>query len=397
MKQTLFIILFTFAFPSLMIASIDDFTDKMAIIGSPTLSSDPCNALDKKIMRLDRFTEVVKNTSAFHLEEKATALPTPGITVSNNRKKMLRDAKKKYIEYTAEREKYGCETLISPSTTASIADIKVAVSEPAWSSDSCAAIDKKRIKLDAFVTMVNNTSAFHLEEKASAIPSPGFTVSNNKKQMLRDAKKKYAELSGEYQKYGCETPIPTITTTQIADKKVVVSKPSLSSDTSTVTQKEPIRSVESTTKVESTRVVDVEEKAAAVPVAVTTVSHNKEKISREEKKKDAEVKVERQEYVNETPVPAATTQITDKKEAVNEPAYSSEKCDALDVELIELSEFTSMVKNTSAFHLEEKARALPSPGFTVSNNKKKMLRDIEKKYSELLSEREKYACEPLTN
>ena len=68
-------------------------------------------------------------------------------------------------------------------------------------------------------------------------------------------------------------------------------------------------------------------------------------------------------------------------------------CNTLDEELIELSEFTSMVKNTSAFHLEEKASALPSPGFTVSNNKKKMLRDIEKRYSELLTERQKHGCE----
>ena len=73
------------------------------------------------------------------------------------------------------------------------------------SSDSCAAIDKKLIKLYQFTMMVNNTSAFHLEEKASALSVPGITVSNNKKKMLRDAEKKGKELLKERQKYGCDT------------------------------------------------------------------------------------------------------------------------------------------------------------------------------------------------
>ena len=110
MKQTLLITLFSFAFSSFMIASTDKFTDKMAVIGSPGLSSDPCAAIDKKLIRLDEFTTMVNNTSSFHLEEKASALPVPGITVSNNKKKMLRDAKKKRAKLLAERQKYGCES-----------------------------------------------------------------------------------------------------------------------------------------------------------------------------------------------------------------------------------------------------------------------------------------------
>ena len=66
--------------------------------------------LDKKLIRLDEFTTMVNNTSAFHLEEKASALPVPGITVSNNKKKMLRDAEKKSVALLAERQKYACET-----------------------------------------------------------------------------------------------------------------------------------------------------------------------------------------------------------------------------------------------------------------------------------------------
>ncbi len=73
-------------------------------------------------------------------------------------------------------------------------------------TEECISIDKKLIKVDKFIEVVNNTSAFHLEEAAKAIETPGITVSTNKKQMLRDANKKKAELESEHQKLGCETP-----------------------------------------------------------------------------------------------------------------------------------------------------------------------------------------------
>ena len=109
MKQTLLITLFSFAFSSFIIASTETVTDKIAVIGSPSLSSEPCAVIDKKLIRLDEFTTMVKSTSAFHLEEKAEALSVPGISVSNNKNKMLRDAEKKRAEYAAERQKYGCD------------------------------------------------------------------------------------------------------------------------------------------------------------------------------------------------------------------------------------------------------------------------------------------------
>ena len=71
--------------------------------------------------------------------------------------------------------------------------------------EECISIDKKLIKVDKFIEVVNNTSAFHLEEAARAIETPGITVSTNKKQMLRDANKKKAELEVEHQKLGCES------------------------------------------------------------------------------------------------------------------------------------------------------------------------------------------------
>jgi len=261
MKQTLLFRLSFLTITTLMIAC----TSQIAVADNAIFSSDSCAAVDRKIMKLDRFTTMVNNTSAFHLEEKASALTVPGISVSNNKKQMLRDAKKKYAEYTAERKKYDCETPMTARTQAAdkktvvsksanidkkiiktdgavpkvnnasavniaeksvlleakrkkyvvetpiaaqAADKKTVVNKPVMSYDTsneCAAINKKIIRLDKFTTMVNSTSAFHLEEKAAALSVPGITVSNNKKKMLRIAKKKGLELLKEYQKYGCET------------------------------------------------------------------------------------------------------------------------------------------------------------------------------------------------
>jgi hypothetical protein len=71
--------------------------------------------------------------------------------------------------------------------------------------DECQTINKKLLKVDKFTKTVNATSAFHLEEAAAAVTTPGITASNNKRQMLRDAKKKKAALEAEHQKLGCET------------------------------------------------------------------------------------------------------------------------------------------------------------------------------------------------
>ena len=399
MKQTLLLALSSFFISLFMTACTsqkagqvtDKIVDEMAVVGNPALSSDPCAAIDKKVRKLDRFTAVVKNTSAFHLEEKASAIPTPGITVSNNRKQMLRDADRKYAEYAAERKKYGCAIPVAT-------DIDQLSNEIAM-IDSCTAIDDKIMRLDRFTAVVQNTSAFHLEEKASAIPTPGITVSNNRKQMLRDANRKYAEYAAERKKYGCAISVATDVdqmSNEIAlidDKATVTQQSVLSSSRQTAIEKEPIKSDEITTKVNNSSIVDVEEKAAVVTVPKITENNKKAQVVRAEEKKDTEPDVEPKQQSDETIVNTDTPQMADEVKVSENAASSSEACDTIDQELIKLSEFTSMVKNTSAFHLEEKASALPSPGFTVSNNKKKMLRDIEKRYSELLAERQKYGCE----
>jgi len=287
-------------------------------------------------------------------------------------------------------------TACTGQTADNLADNLASVGKSTLSSDPCAALDKKLFRLDRFTAVVKNTSAFHLEEKATAIPTPGITVSNNRKQMLKDADKKYAEYSAERQKYGCEIPM-NAGTGQIADKMAVVDNPTLSSDPRATIDKELITPDEFTTKVENTSTFHLEEKAAALPVPEITVNNNKEQMLRDAKKKDAELSAERQKYGGETPITADTGQIADKMAVVDNPTLSSEACNAIDKKLIKLYEFTIMINNTSAFHLEEKAAALPSPGFTVSNNKKKMLRDAEKKRVKLLAEREKYGCETAEN
>lgn len=71
--------------------------------------------------------------------------------------------------------------------------------------EQCMLLDKKLMQVDNFLIVVNKTSAFHLEEAATAIPTPGITVSNNKRQMLKDGNKRKAKLEAEYQKLECKT------------------------------------------------------------------------------------------------------------------------------------------------------------------------------------------------
>lgn len=390
MKQTLLYSLASFVLVTFMTACSGQIADEMAVVGNPNLASDPCAAIDEKVLRLDRFTEVVKNTSAFYLEEKATAIQVPGITVSNNKKQMLKDVEKKYTEYAEEYQKYGCK--VPKRSTAQMADKEAGGFASALLDSPCDTIDKKLMKLHEFTVMVNNTSAFYLEEKATAMPVPGITVSNNKKQMLRDAKKQQEELLQERQKQGCKAPVPSYTS-PIPDKKEVMNKPVLSSKPSADSNQKMMKTDELTTKTSSSSTAHIEEKVAAVPVPKSTVSKHNKQMPSEEKKKDTEVAVEHQNDTVAAPQHVGSAQMADKKAVESESALSSsEACAALDKELIQLDEFIIMVNNTSAFHLEEKAQAMPVPGITVSNNKKKMLRDAQRKRAELLAEREKQGC-----
>jgi len=76
-----------------------------------TDTEEECQIINKKLLKVDTFTKVVNETSAFHLAEAAAAVTTPGITASNNKKKMLRDANKRKAELQAEQQKLGCKTV----------------------------------------------------------------------------------------------------------------------------------------------------------------------------------------------------------------------------------------------------------------------------------------------
>lgn len=95
-----------------------------------------------------------------------------------------------------------CAALFMTACSGQMASVGLSTNDK---MQECVDIDKKLIKVDKFIEVVNNTSAFHLEEVANAMETPGITVSNNKKQMLRDANKKKAKLESEHQKLGCAT------------------------------------------------------------------------------------------------------------------------------------------------------------------------------------------------
>ena len=71
--------------------------------------------------------------------------------------------------------------------------------------EECATVNKKLLKVNNFTKTVTETKAFHLEEVAAAVVTPGITVSNNKRQMLKDAAKRKRELEAEHKALGCET------------------------------------------------------------------------------------------------------------------------------------------------------------------------------------------------
>ena len=75
------------------------------------------------------------------------------------------------------------------------------------SFDECGDISKKLIQVDQFLINVNKTSAFHLEEAATALENPRVSTSNNKKEMLRDGKRKKAKLLEEQRKLGCKPQV----------------------------------------------------------------------------------------------------------------------------------------------------------------------------------------------
>ena len=67
-----------------------------------------CDRLDKDLIKVDKYIEVVDRTDAFHLEEAAVAIQEPDITVSTNKPRMLKDAHALRKQLMAEKKKLGC-------------------------------------------------------------------------------------------------------------------------------------------------------------------------------------------------------------------------------------------------------------------------------------------------
>jgi len=108
MKYTFLLTLSSFT----AIALLTGCTGQMASVGSSSADNEKeCIALDKKLIKVDQFLEVVNTQSAFHLDEAAIAVIKPTITQSNNKPRMIKDGKKKRADLLAERQKLGCEPL----------------------------------------------------------------------------------------------------------------------------------------------------------------------------------------------------------------------------------------------------------------------------------------------
>ena len=108
MKQTLLLTLSSFAFAVFMTGC----TGQMAAPGlSAADKEEECINLDRKLIKVDTFLETVDRSSAFHLQEEDLAMEAPGITESNNKKRMLKDGNTRRAELIAKRQKLGCEPL----------------------------------------------------------------------------------------------------------------------------------------------------------------------------------------------------------------------------------------------------------------------------------------------
>jgi hypothetical protein len=70
------------------------------------------------------------------------------------------------------------------------------------------------------------------------------------------------------------------------------------------------------------------------------------------------------------------------------------ECADINKKLIQVDEYIIKVDQMSAFHLEEAALALQNPKISTSNNKKDMLKDANRRKTDLLKESQKYGCEP---
>jgi len=103
MKNTLLITLSTLTFTTLFSAC------GQVSVSTHTNTEEECLTLQRNLYKVEKFTDTVEKTSAFHLEEAAIMMNVPKITVSNNKRQMLRDAAKRKKALEEEQKELGCE------------------------------------------------------------------------------------------------------------------------------------------------------------------------------------------------------------------------------------------------------------------------------------------------
>ena len=103
MKNTLLTTLSTFTFATFFTGC------GQVSVSMHTNTEEECLTVQRNLYKLEKFTDTVEKTSAFHLEEAAIAMNVPKITVSNNKRQMLRDAAKRKKALETEQKELGCK------------------------------------------------------------------------------------------------------------------------------------------------------------------------------------------------------------------------------------------------------------------------------------------------
>jgi hypothetical protein len=109
MKRTL--LLSAFALSAVAILAGCSFSTSQIIDVNSYKGKNTCIDLDKDLIKVDKYIEVVSNTDAFHLEEEAQALQEADISVSTNKPRMMKDANNLRNSLIMKKKKIGCPEL----------------------------------------------------------------------------------------------------------------------------------------------------------------------------------------------------------------------------------------------------------------------------------------------
>jgi len=107
MNKTLLITLLTLAFTTFFTAC------GQVSVSTHINTEEECLTVQRNLYKVEKFTDTVEKTSAFHLEEAAIMMNVPKITVSNNKRQMLRDAAKRKKALEEEQKALGCEVALN--------------------------------------------------------------------------------------------------------------------------------------------------------------------------------------------------------------------------------------------------------------------------------------------